>query len=111
MNFRQVDLFEVGLLFCVHRFHVNLPLELGTVLDMDPRCRHISTNDSGGLKNNLFFSDEIALDFPLDADDFPVDLRFDGPGLGDDDLTFFKVNESLDLTVYRQILFPRKFPL
>jgi len=110
MNLGQGDLFELGLLFCVHRLRVNIPPELGTVLDMDPRCRHISTNDSGRLKHDLFFSEETAFDFSLYGDDFPVDVRFDVPGLADDDLTSFKVNDSLDLTVYRQILFPGNIP-
>ncbi len=110
MNLRQGDLFELGLLFCVYRLRVNIPLELGTVFDMNPRCHHISTNDSGGLKYDLFFSEETALDFSPDGDDFPVDVRIDVPGFGDDDLTLFKVNDSLELTVYRQILFPGNFP-
>ncbi len=110
MNLRQGDLFELGLPFCVYRLRVNIPLELGPVFDMDPRCRHISTNDSGGLKYDLFFSEETALDFSLDGDGFPVDVRFDVPGLADDDLTSSKVNDSLDLTVYRQILFPGNLP-
>ncbi len=110
MNLGYGDLLELGLLFCVHRARVNISLELGTVLDLDPRCRHIPINDSGGLKHDLFSSDEIALDFSLDGDDFPVDIRFDFPGLADDDLTFCQVNHSLDSTVYRQIFFPGNFP-
>ena len=110
MNLRQGDLFELGLPLCVSRLRVDISLELGTVFDLDPRCRHISTNDSGGLKYDLFFCEQTALDFSFDGDDFPVDVRMDAPGLADDDLIFSKVNDSLDLTVYRQIIFPGNFP-
>jgi hypothetical protein len=67
-------------------------------------------DNPGGLNHDLFFSNEITLDFALDGDGFCVDVRLDVPGLADGDLTFFQVNDSLDLTVYRQILFPGNFP-
>ncbi len=59
-----------------------------TLLQVDPRRRHIAANHPRLPDYDLLFSEEIALDLSFNADNLSVDIRFNKSILGNGDLAF-----------------------
>lgn len=96
---------EAAALSCTPGIHIDFSLEFRALLKADHRSLHISFNHRRGQKVDLFFCEQIPLDFPLDADEFPVEIACQVPGLTHRDVVVSQFHGAFHPALDRQILF------
>ena len=96
---------EAAALSCSPGIHIDSSLEFRALLKADHRSLHISFNHRRGQKVDLFFRKQVPLDLTLDADEFPVEIACQVPGLTHRDVVVSQFHGPFHPALNRQIFF------